>query len=509
MPATAERELQLPYGLEEVRAERGRRSLESYVKAAWTILEPDTPYHDNWHVGAICYYLEAVTSGEIRNLLINVPPGFMKSLLVSVFWPTWEWGPRDMPHLRYLSASNGRELAVRDTTRARRLIVSDWYQRHYASGENGFELTTDQNRKMRFDNDAGGSRFATSVGGGTGERADRVIFDDPHEIDDVDTPGALKEAVHYNNVTLDSRLADREKSAKVVVQQRVAKQDVSGDILRKMEEGGREYEVVCLPMRHDPAYVASISHRNRLPKQDPRTERGELLDPGRYSETSVAQDIVTFGDQAPAILDQKPQESTASVYKRGDFPRFSGGIQRVRRESVGRWLVIDSAEEDTPGADYTAAGTLDLSPSYRLQLTGMQTDKLEWPDLLPWIEGIALNADFDGKLRGVVIERASSGRQALQTLEAASDHWLSPYISGFDPGTKSKVGRAKRAALWTRQGCVELPMPDDDEWVEPFTEELFSFPDVEHDDRTDTLTVGILWLENILAEGLAFRQGAA
>lgn len=503
---TGERELQLPYALEEVRAERGRRSLEAYVREAWPVLEPETPYHSNWHIGAICYYLEAVTSGEIRNLLINVPPGFAKSLLVNVFWPTWEWGPRNMPHLRYLSASHGRELAVRDTTRARRLLQSEWYQRHYAT----FELTTDQNRKMRFDNDHGGSRFATSVGGGTGERADRVLYDDPHEIDDVDTPGAIREAVHYNNVTLDSRLADREHSAKVVVQQRVARHDVSGDILRKMEEGGRQYEVLCLPMRHDPAYVASIATRNKLPLQDPRTEKGELLDPERYSGKSVDQDLVTFGDQAPAILDQKPQESAASVYKRESFPRFDLRDPWTRGASLGRYLVIDTAEEDKPGADYTACGTFDcMPPDYRLRVTGMETERLEWPDLIPWIERQAIAANFDGKLKGIIIERASSGRQALQSLQAASSHWLAPYINGYDPGVKSKVARAKSAALWTRHGCVELPQPGDAQWVEPFTENLFAFPDVDHDDDVDTLTIAILWMEHLLSDGLRRRGEVA
>ena len=75
-------------------------TLWEFVRAAWHVLEPAHPFVDNWHVGAICELLEAVTLGQIQNLLINIPPRHLKSLLVSVFWPCWEWGARRRPDLR-------------------------------------------------------------------------------------------------------------------------------------------------------------------------------------------------------------------------------------------------------------------------------------------------------------------------------------------------------------------------------------------------------------------------
>lgn len=496
-----------PLDAEYRRAEAARTSLEAYVREAWPSVEPETAYHDNWHIGAICYHLEAVTSGEIRNLLVNVPPGFMKSLLVSVFWPTWEWGPRSMPHLRYLCASNGRELAVRDTLRSRRLILSDWYQRHYGTE---FRLLDDQNRKMRFDNDHAGSRLSVSVGSGTGERGNRVIFDDPHQLDDVDYPDALKSAIEYNNVTLDSRLADRERDSKIVVQQRVAVNDVTGDILKKMGEGGRHYEVLCLPMRHDSAYQLSLTGLNVLGWQDPREEKGELLDPDRYSEESVKQDEVSYGPQAAAVLNQKPEEGGKSVYKRGDLPRFDLNDVNPRVESYGygRYVFFDTAYEAetsrsrSRGSDYTAWAVFEVTPQYRIRLVECYMERLEYPDLLSKIEEVAGHWNHDGELREVVLERAASGKSAIQSLQSATRGWLSGYVTGFDPGTKSKVGRAKSASLWTRRGCVEIPRPGDADWVEGFTDELFAFPAVDHDDRVDSFTMGILWLEELLAEGL-------
>src|SRR5260370_39504328 len=77
--------------LDEIDAERALRSLPEFVQQAWLIVEPLTPFVPGWHIDAIIDHLEAVTRGQIRNLLINVPPRHMKSLLVSVFWPAWEW----------------------------------------------------------------------------------------------------------------------------------------------------------------------------------------------------------------------------------------------------------------------------------------------------------------------------------------------------------------------------------------------------------------------------------
>jgi len=80
-----------PFLRDEIDAELASRSLRELVRQAWPIVEPSTPFVPGWHIDAIVEHLEAVRRGQIRNLLINVPPRHMKSLLVSVFWPAWEW----------------------------------------------------------------------------------------------------------------------------------------------------------------------------------------------------------------------------------------------------------------------------------------------------------------------------------------------------------------------------------------------------------------------------------
>lgn len=147
------------------------RSLLEFVRQAWHVVEPGTDFVEGWHIEAICLHLEAVSRGEIRDLLINMPPRHMKSLLVAVFWPCWEWTRR--PETRFLFSSYAQKLSTRDSLKCRRILESPWYQERW--GER-FALTSDQNEKMRFENNRTGYRIATSVGGTTtGEGGDVLV----------------------------------------------------------------------------------------------------------------------------------------------------------------------------------------------------------------------------------------------------------------------------------------------------------------------------------------------
>jgi len=112
--------LKRPYLRDEIDQELARRRLREFVRQAWPIVEPSTPFVPGWHIDAIIEHLEAVSRGQIRNLLINVPPRHMKSLLVSVFWPAWEW--IRWPERRWLYSSYAASLSIRDSVNCRRLI---------------------------------------------------------------------------------------------------------------------------------------------------------------------------------------------------------------------------------------------------------------------------------------------------------------------------------------------------------------------------------------------------
>ncbi len=188
------------------------------MRRAWPAIEPGAPYIHGWHIDAVSAHLEAVTAGEITRLLINVPPGTMKSLLAGVFWPAWEWGPKNRPSLRTVAVSHTERLALRDNLRTRRLITSPWYRRLWG---NRVRLTRDQNRKGRFETTATGLREAVSAGSITGSRGDRVILDDPISVDGAASERVREAVAQWFLEAVPTRLNDPVRSAIVVIMQRL------------------------------------------------------------------------------------------------------------------------------------------------------------------------------------------------------------------------------------------------------------------------------------------------
>ena len=98
-----------------------KQSFSTFLRWAWKHVDP-AEYQHGWHIDVMAAYLEAVYDGEIRVLLINIPPGHLKSLMLSVFWPAWVWTKK--PEARYVATSYSGDLALRDADRCRQLIRS-------------------------------------------------------------------------------------------------------------------------------------------------------------------------------------------------------------------------------------------------------------------------------------------------------------------------------------------------------------------------------------------------
>jgi hypothetical protein len=157
--------------LDRRQEKKRQKRLINFVRYFWDVLEPVQPFVEGWCLEALCEHLEAVTAGKINRFLANVPPGFMKSLLVNVFWPAWEWGPMDLGHMRYVTFSYASHLTERDNAKFRDLVKSKKYQDMW-----GDRIQLVEDGKVKVSNTKTGWKFASSVGGvGTGERGNRII----------------------------------------------------------------------------------------------------------------------------------------------------------------------------------------------------------------------------------------------------------------------------------------------------------------------------------------------
>ena len=292
--------------------ETPRPTLHEFVRQAWPHLETDVAFVDNWHIQALCEHLEAVLDGRISQLLVNVPPGCMKSLLTAVFLPMWAWGPRGMPETRWMFISYDQKLSTRDSRKCRTLLNSDWYQANWGDV---FRIVADQNQKSRFDNDAMGWRIATSVGGlGTGEHPDLLVADDFLNAAQAKSEAERTSRIDWWDATIPTRGLSR-GVRRIVIGQRLHEDDLPGHLLA---EGGWEH--ICLPMEFEPDRMKPTS----LGWSDPRTEPGQLLWPALFSRERVNESIrVMRPHHAAGQLQQRPSAPQGELFQREWFPIIS------------------------------------------------------------------------------------------------------------------------------------------------------------------------------------------
>jgi len=324
----------------KVTIEKCRDSLYYFIKTFWHVLEPGREMVDGWAVQAICDHLQAVTEGKIQNLIINVPPGFMKSLTSSVFWPAWEWGPRGLKSMRYLAFAYSASLTERDNDKLMQLVTSPLYQDYFGE-DNEFS-----GGKIKVSNSNTGWKLATSLGGvGTGERGDRVILDDLNRPDKVESKKVMESITLWINETMRTRINEPEKSSIIIIQQRVAENDATGAITANDNHG---YCWLRIPMRYDPQLHCSTE----IGWSDPRTETGELAWPERFSRAYQDNLEKDMGPYAVAgQMQQSPAPRGGGIIKEDWWQMWPNNTSPMMNYVIAS---LDTAMTDKETSDYCA-----------------------------------------------------------------------------------------------------------------------------------------------------------
>lgn len=448
-----------------VNAELCRRSLYDFAVGAWPVLEPANDFIDNWHIKAICDHLQAVTEGKIRFLIINIPPRFMKSLLVSVLWPAWEWTMK--PSKRWLTASYGQNLSERDAVKCRNLINSSWYQTRFGKS---FRLSGDQNAKRRYENDATGFRVATSPDGlGTGEGGDHLVVDDPHNVKQVESDTTRQSTLQWWDETMSSRYNDPKTGSAVIVMQRIHEADLTGHLLR---QGGWEH--LCIPMEYD-----GIARETCLGPYDPRTTEGELLWEARFDRESVDRLKASLGSYGTACqLQQIPSPRGGGIFKRKDFQYYS--ILPELEEVV---LSVDCTFKDAKTSDNVALQAWGIKGPNKYLLRRL-AQKMGYGATVQAIKNfIALYPNYVA----ILIEDKANGSAVIETLSQGFSGVLAIEPHG------GKVARAYAMQGEHEAGNIFLPSPTLDPTIEDFIQECTSFPNAVHDDEVDGMTQFVNW----------------
>lgn len=461
-------------------------SLVDYMRLAWPIIEPGRSFVPNWHIDCIADHLMAVSRGHITRLLIGVPPGGMKSLTTDAFWPSHEWGPQNRPQLRYVSASYNADLTVRDNRRTRTLITSPWYQ---ALWGDRFQLVGDQNAKTRFDNDHMGFKIATSVGGlGTGERGDRFIIDDPHNIKDGESNAKRNETLLWFSEVVPTRLNDPSLSAIIVIMQRVHEADVAGLIL----ERDLGYVHVCLPMEFEPARKCFVEVTGW---EDPRTEENELLWPDRMTREVVERDKKALGSYAVAAqFQQRPAPRGGGMFLRVWWQFFETGHRnrpmdvtenpaKPRPASFDMTLIsVDAAFKSTASGSRVGMVVIGVVGPYRYVLDN-RTRPMTFSETVSEI--LSLLQTYP-QCNRVLIEDKANGPAIIDTLCAK--------VSGVIPVNPQGGKEARANAMQASVESGHWLLPEGAPWLDDFITEFGTFPAAAKNDQVDATTQAAIYL---------------
>lgn len=506
------------WDLTAIAAERARRSLRLFIRRAWHVVVPNA-FVSNWHVDCLADHLTYVSIGDIRNLMINMPPRMSKSVVVSVCWPAWHW--IDQPEGQFLFASYAKDLALRDAAAARRLIESPWYREQWG---HKFHLLADDNQKGKYINSAGGYRISISVAGvTTGEGGMIQVIDDAHNVEDVESDVKRQGAISWHDNAWRSRSNNPNTSQKVYVGQRSHDGDTYGHVLAQERE--RWVELV-MPMEFDPTRrCVTYCNKGFGPIkdkkifQDPRQIEGELLNPKRFNkETAEVEKASMSVRKWMAQYQQQPEGAGGYILKRAwwkqwHYPEWhaEAGRERPLPPFLEIVQVYDTAFEEDEEADFTARLTFGIfvleedfdSPSGRRQipdsnrktdrprksepkvcalLLDRYKDRPAFPELRE--EMIASFNDYEPEK--VLIEKRSSGHSLIQEAKRAGIP-----VKAIQPGSNDLMFRASISSLPLQQGRIYYISKN---WSLDVIDEASRFPNGDHDDQVSALVMFLAYM---------------
>jgi predicted phage terminase large subunit-like protein len=486
--------------LEAIRAERARRlaeveraqldrnaetirqrcsTLAGFVREAWHVLEPEARYVPNWHIDAICAHLEAVTRGDINRLLINVPPGSSKSLITSVMWPAWEWGPRGLRSMRYLATAFNEGPVKRDTRKCRDLIASDWYQRLWP------DVKLTRAGETSFANASTGTREGVPFGSLTSQRGDRLIIDDPHSTETAESDTERLNTTRKFREGAVNRLNDQQRSAIVVIMQRLHEQDISGVIISL----GMDYVHLMLPMEFDPGRACETV----IGFSDPRQDDGQLLDPVRFPRETVEALQRDMGSYAySGQYQQAPTPRSGGMFQRGDFEivdAVPAGGRRVRA-----WDFAASQQKHGKQPDWTV-GLMMLMVKDTFYVEDVRRGRWSASDVETNLKN---TASQDGQ--AVTVRMPQDPGAAGKADAETKVKLLKGYSVVVKPISGDKATRARPASAQSEAGNVKLLRGP---WNEQFLNEVCAFPNSTFDDQVDAFADAL----NELALGSSYNWG--
>ncbi len=435
-----------------------RQDFNSFINKVFNTINPGIKYQPNWHIELISEYLQAVQNGDIKRLIINIPPRSLKSICIGVAWPAWILGHD--PSKRIMSASYSQILSIKHSLDCRFIITSDWYQSIFPKTI----LSKKHNQKSKFLTTMNGFRFATSVGGSaTGEGGDILIIDDPHNPTQI---GSLKMRQRVNEwfeQTFVTRLNNKHTGAIILVMQRLHEQDLSGYLLAN----SNDWQHLKIPAmaKQDQIFIIN-NYKYQYIIGD---TLHNLRDDPNYL-IKLEREIGVHNYAAQYL--QQPINNNWLLLNINDIC-FYEMIEEKFDYFIQSW---DTAIKISENADYSV-GTCWGIINKQYYLISLLRQKLTYPELKIQIEKLAKKYNP----RFILIEDKASGQQIIQDLRSSGFTNIIAIKPRFD-----KITRFSSVLAMFQSGVVRLPKQS------PFNNilltELLNFPHYKNDDIVDSVS---------------------
>lgn len=451
-----------------------RRDLPTFIAKCFATLEPGTPYRNNWHIRHIAHNLVRVSDGDVKRLIVNIPPRHMKSIAVTIAYTAWALGRN--PALKIICVSYAHELARQHAQHFRTIIESPWYKEVFPE----FRVPRGGNRDIETVTTRHGRRYASSVDGTVlGRGADLIIVDDPIKAQDALSAAERRRVNEFYDNTLYTRLNDKTRGAIIIVMQRLHTEDLVGHVLAK-----EDWEKVVIPAIETEARDYQIGPAS---VDVHRREAGELIDPTREPADVIHQIRRNLGSMNfSAQYQQDPVPAEGNVIKR-EWIRYYDTPPSNPDLIMVSW---DTASTIGLASDYSV-GSIWALYAGDIFLLNVIRGQYEVPDLRRRI------LEIHGRhgAHATLIERTDIGRAVAQDLRRSSG------LRAILPQPKfDKRARLEAQAAKFEAGQVLLPR--EAPWLAEYLNELLAFPNGKHDDQVDSTSQALNWLSAKLAAGV-------
>jgi len=447
-------------------------NLCSFVERSFYELNPGREFYYGHHIRAICYQLERVFRGEVRRLLILMPPRHLKSHCVSVVFPAWAMG-RD-PMKKFVTISYGASLAETFSRQSRHLLQTDWYRAVFP------ELLIDPAKASVEEllTTKGGLRLTTSIGGAlTGKGGDILIIDDPMKADEVSSETRREANWEWFNSTAATRLNSPKEGAIIVVAQRLHEGDLPGRLIAT-----GDWDFLVLPAIETRERKIDLSDTMVWPRAP-----GNILLPEHMGKDELDQYQRSMGHRAfEAQYQQNPTPAGGNIIRAEWFGTIPPNLRRSDYEGIIQsW---DTASVPGESNDHSVCTTWGLIGNHIDLLDVHRTQQLQ-PDLLR--EAARLRHLWKPNL--LIVEAVGAGRGVYDHLREQDPIGIRPH--------KPKLGKVERMALQSPkiERC-EVRLPQSAPWKAVFLSEVVAFPNGKYDDQADSMSQALFALDRQLGE---------